>query len=94
MFTKLLGQRKNQGRIKNGMNNNKIKSPEQLNSYIRVTSPGIWFILSAIMLFLAGFFVWIFVGELEISFPTYVYTDGNNSLAFMTADKALQLKKV
>ena len=75
------------------MNNNKIKSPEQLNNYIRVTSPGIWFILSAIMLFLAGFFVWIFAGELEISFPTYVYTDGNNSLAFMTADKALQLKK-
>ena len=52
---------------------NKIKSPEELNNYIRVTSPVIWFILSAIILFLVGFFVWIFAGELEISFPPTKY---------------------
>ena len=44
----------------------KISSPEQLNSYIRVTSPGAWIVLASVLVFLAGFFVWIFFGELKI----------------------------
>lgn len=47
--------------------NGKITSPEQLNSYIRVTSPGAWIVLASVLVFLAGFFIWIFFGELEIS---------------------------
>ncbi len=46
-------------------NNAKITSPEQLNSYIRVTSPGAWIVLASVLVFLAGFFVWIFFGELK-----------------------------
>ena len=42
-----------------------IKSPEQLDNYIRVTSPGAWFVLSAIIIMLAGFIFWIFTGEIE-----------------------------
>ncbi|MBQ4431988.1 MAG: hypothetical protein II877_10845 [Synergistaceae bacterium] len=47
--------------------NGKISSPEQLNSYIRVTSPGAWIVLASVLVFLAGLFVWIFFGELKIS---------------------------
>ncbi len=43
----------------------KIKSPEQLDNYIRVTSSGAWFVLSAIIIVLAGFIFWIFTGEIE-----------------------------
>ena len=46
--------------------NGKITSPEQLNSYIRVTSPGAWIVLASVLVFLAGFFIWIFFGKLEI----------------------------
>lgn len=46
--------------------NAKITSPEQLNSYIRVTSPGAWIVLASVMVFLLGFFIWIFCGELKI----------------------------
>ena len=42
-----------------------IKSPEQLDNYIRVTSPGAWLVLSAILIVLAGFAFWIFTGEIE-----------------------------
>mgnify|MGYP006872991714 CR=1 FL=1 len=45
----------------------KISSPEQLNNYIRVTSPGTWIILASVMIFLLGFFVWIFSGELILT---------------------------
>ncbi len=45
--------------------NGKINSPEQLNSYIRVTSPGAWIVLASVLVFLAGLFIWIFFGELQ-----------------------------
>lgn len=36
----------------------RLSSPEQLNDYLRVTSPGIWAMLAAIILLLASLFVW------------------------------------
>ena len=42
-----------------------IKSPEQLDNYIHVTSPGAWLVLSSILIVLAGFAFWIFTGEIE-----------------------------
>ena len=35
-----------------------ITSPEQLNDYLRVTSPAVWVVLVAVILLLAGFLVW------------------------------------
>lgn len=43
----------------------KVKSPEQLDNYIHVTSPGSWLVLSSIIILLAGFTFWIFTGEIE-----------------------------
>lgn len=43
----------------------KVKSPEQLDNYIRVTSTGTWLVLSSIIVLLAGFTFWIFTGEIE-----------------------------
>ncbi len=35
-----------------------VSSPEQLNDYMRVTSPGVWAVLTAILVLLAGVCVW------------------------------------
>ena len=43
----------------------RISSPEDLTSYLRVTSPGMWVILTAVIVLLAGVFVWSSVGTLE-----------------------------
>lgn len=43
----------------------RISSPEQLTDYLRVTNPGIWMILIAVIILLAGLFAWSFVGILE-----------------------------
>ncbi len=43
----------------------KVKSPEQLDNYIHVTSNGAWFVLASIIVLLAGFTFWIFTGEIE-----------------------------
>lgn len=43
----------------------KMSSPEQLNDYIKVTNPGVWMLLAAIAILLAGICVWGIFGKLE-----------------------------
>ena len=45
----------------------RISSPEDLTSYLRVTSPGMWIILAAVIVLLVGLFAWSAVGTLETS---------------------------
>lgn len=42
-----------------------ISSPEQLTDYLRVTNPGVWAILAAVILLLGGLFIWSAAGTLE-----------------------------
>ena len=44
----------------------KVSSPEQLNEYIRVANPGVWMVLAAIVILLAGVVVWGFIGHLDL----------------------------
>ena len=46
-------------------NLDRISSPEQLTDYLRVTNPGIWLVLAAVIVLLAGVFAWATVGTLE-----------------------------
>lgn len=43
----------------------KISSPEQLNDYVRVSNPGIWMILFAVIILLVGVCVWGIFGHLD-----------------------------
>lgn len=43
----------------------RISSPEQLTDYLKVTNPGIWMLLAAVILLLGGLFAWSMVGNLE-----------------------------
>lgn len=50
----------------------RVSSPEELNDYMRVTSPSVWAILISVIIFLAGFTVWGITGTVTI-----VDDDGN-----------------
>ena len=55
-----------------------IDSPESLNDYLRVTSPGIWLILTGIVLFLIGVCIWSIFGHIDSTMNTAVVSrDGN-----------------
>ena len=43
----------------------RISSPEELNQYLKVTNPGVWTVLVAVIVLLAGLIVWSSVGELQ-----------------------------
>ena len=43
----------------------RISSPEQLNDYIRVSTPSVWMVLIAIVVLLAGVCVWGVFGHMD-----------------------------
>lgn len=43
----------------------RVNSPEQLNDYVRVSNPGVWMVLVAVIILLAGICVWGIFGHLE-----------------------------
>lgn len=49
---------------------NKIASPEQMNDYIRVSSPSVWMVLTAVIVLLAGVCVWGMFGHLDTAVQT------------------------
>ena len=57
----------------------RISSPEQFTDYLRVTNPGIWVILLAVILLLAGVFAWSMVGTLETKAAVKVVVSGHTA---------------
>ena len=65
----------------------KVSSPEQLNEYIRVATPGVWMVLAAIVILLAGVVVWGCIGHLDTTLSTaIVCEDGEEVIYVKEAD--------
>ena len=59
----------------------KVSSPEQLNDYIRVSNPGVWVVLAAVIVLLIGVCVWGIFGRLETTVGSAaVVKDGEMTL--------------
>ena len=44
----------------------RVSSPEELNDYIRVTTPSVWIVLLALVLLLVGILAWCIFGRVAI----------------------------
>ena len=44
----------------------KVSSPEKLDEYIKVTTPGVWLALAAMIILLTGAIIWGTMGELTV----------------------------
>lgn len=65
----------------------RVSSPEQLNEYIRVSTPGMWTVLLAIIVLLIGVCVWGVVGHLDTTLQTVaVGENGRMTLYIREAD--------
>lgn len=69
----------------------RVSSPEQLNDYIKVATPGMWLILLAIVIFLVGMIVWGAVGTLETTVHGAVVFDGENSAIYVSEESAAKV---
>ncbi|MGI6220839.1 MAG: hypothetical protein ACOYIP_03025 [Coriobacteriales bacterium] len=69
----------------------KLRSPDDLDKYVRVTNPSMWAILIACIALLAGLFAWAFFGSVSTSVgATGVSIDGK-AMCFLTADDAAKV---
>lgn len=55
----------------------RISSPEQLTSYLRVTNPAIWAVLLAVVMLLTGLVAWSTIGTLETTAQATVVVENN-----------------
>lgn len=54
----------------------RVNSPEQLNDYIRVASPGVWLVVLSVLSLLAGIFVWVCFGHVDATVDTVAICQG------------------
>ena len=68
-----------------------IRSPEQLNGYLKVTNPGIWLILAAVVTLFVGLFAWSTVGKLETTAPAVAVVKDGTARITLTGTVAVPL---
>ena len=61
----------------------KVNSPEQLNQYIRLSNPGVWILLLAIVVLLVGVCIWGYFGKIDTKIKTVVVSDNNTSYLYI-----------
>ncbi len=67
----------------------RFSAPEQMNDYLRVTTPTLWVILASVILLLAALFLWSSVTAVEsYASGTAEVENGVLTLRFRSADKA------
>lgn len=72
----------------------RVCSPEELNNYVRVVSPGTWIILIVIAVLLIGSLVWCGVTKLSIeSVPCSCVVRNGNLSIYLTEENALKVEE-
>ena len=67
----------------------RLESPEKLNDYLRVTSPGVWLVLAAVVVMLVGVCIWGVLGHIEATTPAAIVTEDGESIC-LVPEAALQ----
>ena len=68
-----------------------IHSPEQMNDYLKVTNPGIWVILAAVVLLFIGLFAWATVGKLETTAKAQAVIQDGTARVMLTETAVLPI---
>lgn len=66
----------------------RISSPEQLNSYIRISSPSVWLVVAAIALLLLGACVWGICGRMDTLLSAGAVCKGGQVTAYVAREEA------
>ena len=63
----------------------KLESPEKLNDYLRVTSPGVWLVLASVIVLLIGVCIWGIFGRIDSTVPAAIITENDQSICLVPA---------
>ena len=63
-----------------------VESPESLNDYLRVTSPGVWIVMASVIVLLAGGILWGVFGHIRTTANFAVAVTEGKSVCYVTYD--------
>lgn len=63
----------------------RLESPEKLNDYLRVTSPGVWLVLATVIVLLIGVCIWGVFGTIQATTQAAVVTQDGESTCLVPA---------
>jgi len=69
----------------------RISSPEQLNAYIRVSTPSVWLLLAAIVILLVGVCVWGVFGHMDTTLSVVVVSQEGHVTAYIREEDAAKV---
>lgn len=75
----------------------RVTAPEQLNDYIKVTSPSVWMLLGAVLFLLVGITIWGVFGQLETAVNAVAVSSNGQFTVYVSeadAEKLQQGQKV
>lgn len=64
----------------------RIKSPENLDEYIRVSNPGVWLILISIIVLLLGACAWGIFGHIDSTVPSTVCIENGKAVCYVAEE--------
>ena len=64
-------------------NMEKVSSPEQLQDYVKVANPGLWMVISAIVILLVGVIAWGLIGKIDTTVSTAIVTDCGKTVIYI-----------
>ena len=67
----------------------RIESPESMNDYLQVTSPGVWLVLTTVIVFLIGICIWGIFGHIDSTAKAAVVSTEGEALC-LVPEKALK----
>lgn len=71
----------------------RMSSPEQLNDYIKVTNPGVWMALAAIVILLIGVCVWGIFGKLETKLSVAAVSQDGETVLYVKEDNVASVQE-
>lgn len=70
----------------------RVSSPEQTDDYLRISAPGIWILVLAAALLIAGVAIWGIFGKTEKTVKGVAYSEYGNVLIYVEENVADEIK--
>lgn len=71
----------------------KVKSPENLDDFIRVSNPGVWLLLISVIVLLAGACVWGIFGQIDSTVPSTVRIEDGGTVCFIAPEDVSSIRE-
>ena len=71
-----------------GNGSKRLRSPDDMERYLKITNPSVWIVLGACAAVLAGALVWGFFGSVSVRVQTFGVCKDGRTFSFLTTEDA------